>query len=67
MREPRTKRLNLKVSEQWYELVEKAAENYGLSMTDVIMYGTRYFLELDPLPEIVFTPTRRGREKKKRR
>lgn len=67
MRERRTKRLNLKVSEDWYGLVEDAARSYGLSMTDVIMYGTRYFLELKPPPEITFTPEKHGRKKKRSR
>jgi hypothetical protein len=62
MRERRSKRLNLKVSEEWYDLVEQAAGSYGLSMTDVIMYATKYFLELKPAPDITFTQTKRGRK-----
>lgn len=68
MREPRTKRLNLRVSEEWYDRVDEAARSYGLSMTDVIMFATRYFLELERPPDITFTRTRRSRkeERKKR-
>ena len=38
MREGRNKRLSLRVSEDWYDLVEQAAKSYRLSMTDVIVF-----------------------------
>lgn len=63
MRELRTKRLNLRVSEEWYDLVEKAANRNGLSMTDVIMHATERFLKAKPAPDITFTRTMRGRRK----
>lgn len=67
MRELRTKRLNLRVSQEWYDLVEKAANRNGLSMTDVIMHATeRFLLESKPAADIPFVRTKRGRRKDSR-
>lgn len=62
MRELRTKRLNLRVSQAWYDLVEKAAKRNGLSMTDVIMHATKRFLDAKPALNITFMRTKRGRK-----